>query len=134
MNIYFAGAIRGGRQKVEDYAKIVEVLKEYGNVLTEHIANPKVDIFGEKLSAQEVYMRDVEYLKECDILFAEISVPSLGVGYELAYAESIGKPVICMYDENFNVSGMIRGNQNFKMITYSKIEELLKNIRNILEK
>ncbi len=134
MNIYFAGAIRGGRQKVEDYAKIVEVLKEYGNVLTEHIANPKVDIFGEKLSAQEVYMRDVEYLKECDILFAEISVPSLGVGYELAYAESIGKPVICMYDENFNVSGMIRGNQNFKMIKYSKIEELLKNIRNILEK
>ena len=134
MNIYFAGAIRGGRQKVEDYAKIVEVLKEYGNVLTEHIANPKVDIFGEKLSAQEVYMRDVEYLKENDILFAEISVPSLGVGYELAYAESIGKPVICMYDENFNVSGMIRGNQNFKMITYSKIEELLKNIRNILEK
>ncbi len=42
--------------------------------------------------------------------------------------------VICMYDENFNVSGMIRGNENFKIIKYNKIEELLENIRNILEK
>ncbi len=134
MKIYFAGSIRGGRQKVEDYAKIVEILRQYGNVLTEHVASPKFDITGENLLPEEIYKRDVNFLKECDILFAEISVPSLGVDYEIAYAEAIGKPVVCMYDESFNVSAMIRGNNNFKMIKYSKIEELLENIRNILEK
>ena len=134
MNIYFAGSIRGGRQKVDDYIKIVDVLKEYGNVLTEHVANPNLKVAGENLSPEEVYLRDVKYLEECDILFAEISIPSLGVGYELAYAEAIGKTVICMYDESFNVSGMIRGNKNFKMIKYNEVEELLKNIRSILEK
>lgn len=133
MNIYFAGAIRGGREKVNDYQKIVEVLKEYGNVLTEHVANPKLTVTGEGLKPEEVYERDVKWLDECDILFAEISVPSLGVGYELAYAESKNKPIICMYEEKYNVSGMIRGNRKFKLIKYNNIENLLEDIRKTIK-
>lgn len=133
MNIYFAGAIRGGRKKVNDYVKIVEVLKEYGKVLTEHVANPNLTITGEGLTPNEIYQRDVKWLDECDILFAEISVPSLGVGYELAYAESKNKPIICMYEKEYNVSGMIRGNEKFKLIKYDNIDNLLEEIRKIMK-
>lgn len=42
MNIYFGGAIRGGRERVNDYQKIVNKLQEIGNVLTIHIANKLV--------------------------------------------------------------------------------------------
>ena len=133
MNIYFAGAIRAGRQKIDTYIKVVELLKQYGKVLTEHVADPNLTMAGESMSKEEIYKRDVKWLEECDIVFAEISVPSLGVGYELAYAESIGKPVICMYEEECNVSGMIRGNTNFKMIKYKDINELLEQIKTILD-
>lgn len=133
MKIYFAGSIRGGREKVQDYIKIVNELKKYGKVLTEHVANPDLSTSGEDMTPQEIYERDRKWLEECDIVFAEISLPSLGVGYEIAYAEKLGKKVICMYEQNKNVSGMIRGNKNFEMITYTKVDELLEEIRKSVE-
>ena len=42
MKIYFAGAIRGGREDVARYLEIVERLRQYGAVLTEHIAEGKM--------------------------------------------------------------------------------------------
>lgn len=47
--IYFAGSIRGGRDKAEDYKKIVDILKKYAIILDEHVANPKLDSTGEKI-------------------------------------------------------------------------------------
>lgn len=128
MKIYFAGAIRGGREKVNDYAKIVQELEKYGEVLTKHIADPNLSITGEDLTPEEVYRRDVKWLEECDILFADITVPSLGVGYEIAHAESKNKKVICMYEMDRNVSGFIRGDKNLIQIPYKNIKELFEKI------
>lgn len=44
MNIYFCGSIRGGRQDVAIYQQIVSCLKNYGRVLTEHVAFPELEI------------------------------------------------------------------------------------------
>ena len=134
MKIYFSGSIAGGRDKVNDYSKIVEILNEYGKVLTMHVANPKLGKVEEGITSEEIYQRDVNWLKESDIVFAEITVPSLGVGYELAYAESKKIPVICMYDKNVNVSRMITGNKNFIQIPYESIDELKEKIYEIMNK
>ncbi len=92
MKIYFAGSIKGGREKREEYKKLIEFLKEFGYVLTEHIGNENVVISNEeKYSDNEdehVYIRDVKWIDECDVVIAEVSIPSLGVGYEIGYAES----------------------------------------------
>ncbi len=40
--IYFCGSIRGGRDDAALYRRIIDQLKEYGDVLTEHIADPNV--------------------------------------------------------------------------------------------
>ena len=37
IKIYFAGSIRGGREDKILYSQIIENLKKYGTVLTEHI-------------------------------------------------------------------------------------------------
>lgn len=37
--IYFCGSIRGGRDDRHIYVDIIKHLKEYGTVLTEHIAS-----------------------------------------------------------------------------------------------
>lgn len=41
--IYIAGRITGGRKYADLYLRIVEQLKTYGKVLTEHVANPTVE-------------------------------------------------------------------------------------------
>ena len=73
----------------------------------------------------EIYKRDVNWINECDILIAEVTVPSLGVGYEIGYAESLNKKIICLYQANENLSAMIKGNENITQISYNNIDELL---------
>lgn len=133
MNIYFSGSIAGGREKVEDYAKIVAVLKEYGNVLTTHIADSKLGQVEKGITDEEIYQRDTNWLNQSDIVLAEITIPSMGVGYELAYAENKDIPVICVYDKNKKVSRMITGNKNFILIPYEKVEELRGKIQEIMK-
>ena len=58
-----------------------------------------------------LYAQDTAWLNECDLVIAECTCPSLGVGYELAYAERLGKPCFVFYDKGRgNLSAMIKGN------------------------
>ncbi|GCC41127.1 hypothetical protein chiPu_0025128 [Chiloscyllium punctatum] len=40
LGIYFCGSIRGGRNDVEIYGRIINYLKKFGRVFTEHIGSP----------------------------------------------------------------------------------------------
>ncbi|MFZ2150062.1 MAG: nucleoside 2-deoxyribosyltransferase [Minisyncoccia bacterium] len=136
MKIYFAGSIRGGRDDKELYIKIIELLKEYGQVLTEHIGNPNLSNQGEMdLDDMHIYERDIAWLKESDALVAEVSMHSAGVGYEIAFAESLKKKVLCLYKQGSErkISGMINGNKNLAVKTYKDPEELEEIFKNFFK-
>ena len=133
MKIYFSGSIRGGREKVEAYSKIVKKLQEYGDVLTAHVADKNLGNSGEQdLSKEEIYSRDMKWLEEADIVVAETTVASLGVGYELAVAEKFGKRTICFFDKTSGktLSAMIEGDKFYDVVYYSNVEEVLNYIDN----
>ena len=134
MKFYFAGAIRGGREKLDIYIKINELLENYGEVLDKHVASPQVNEIEKNSTMEEIYKRDINWINECDLLVAEVSTPSLGVGYELGFAESLGKKVICIYDANVNISAMIGGNDYFELIKYENIEDLITKLELELSK
>ena len=46
LKIYFCGSIRAGREDIGLYAKIIDHLKKYGKVLTEHVGKPDVEKSG----------------------------------------------------------------------------------------
>lgn len=111
MKIYFAGSIAGGRTYLETYQKIVAYLKTLGHqILTEHVVWPDVLEWETNFTHQQVYTRDIQWLMECDCLIAEVSNPSLGVGYEICYGLRIGKPVLCVYQNETLLSSLILGN------------------------
>ena len=62
------------------------------------------------IDPREVYDRDVNWIRACDALIAEVSVPSHGVGYEIGFALEQGKPVLCLAQKGISVSKMITGN------------------------
>ena len=128
LKIYFGGSIKGGRSKVEDYKKIVDYLKTIGTVLDEHVADPNLQASGESITSTEIYNRDVSWINECDILIAEVTVPSLGVGYEIGYAESLNKRIICLYQNDESISAMIKGNNSITHISYDDVDKLLTNL------
>jgi len=59
-----------------------------------------------------IYGRDMEWIALADALVAEVSGPSLGVGYEISYAlHSRRMPVLCLVHEGAgSLSAMIAGN------------------------
>jgi len=83
MKIYFAGAIRGGREDATFYLEIVTLLRAYGEVLTEHVGAPDLSVLGESKDDRWIHDRDLAWLKEADCLVAEVTTPSLGVGLKL---------------------------------------------------
>ena len=127
MKIYFAGSIRGGREDAELYAQIVAALSQYGIVLTEHVALKTLTSYGQTdLTDAEIYQKDMAWLSEANVVVAEVTTPSLGVGYEIAKAESLGKKVICLYraQEGKRLSAMLTGSPSLEIINYSQIDDL----------
>jgi len=127
MKIYFAGSIRGGRGDKETYFKIIKLLEKYGKVLTEHIGDSSLSSYGETgLADSNIYERDMEWLNESEVLVAEVTTPSTGVGYEIGKAEDMCKKILCLYRKNAEkkLSGMISGNKNISIKIYENIDDI----------
>ena len=136
MKIYFAGSIRGGRQEEGTYLKLIDNLATYGQVLTEHVGKKGIDISEEKNSNEFIYERDIDWLKSCDVMVADVTVPSLGVGYEIAYAESINIPILCLFNKSHKkpLSAMIIGNQKLECSYYTNLNEAISAIDQFISK
>ncbi|XP_038073755.1 uncharacterized protein LOC119741888 isoform X2 [Patiria miniata] len=111
--IYFCGSIRGGRQDVGLYAKIIKTLSGYGTVLTEHVGDGELDK-NENLDDKGIHDRDIDWLKESDAVVAEVTQPSMGVGYELGRANAMGKKILCLFrpESGKLMSGLVQGADN----------------------
>lgn len=115
---YFACSISAGRHFAANYPPIVNALSRHCLVLTNCYASPS--FAGDAgLSPPQINERDLDQILESDLLVAEVSVTSLGVGYEIAKAESQRKPVLCLYREtNGPPSPMITGAQAVTAVPY----------------
>ncbi len=120
MKIYFACSITGGRDDEPIYRQIVAALQADGHeVPTALLAGSDVITLEVRVDPVEVYTRDIGWIENCDLLVAEVSTPSHGVGYEIGYALGMGKPVICLYREGRTVSKMITGNRDPKLRVFA---------------
>jgi nucleoside 2-deoxyribosyltransferase len=131
MNIYFACSITGGREFESVYQAMVRALTEAAHeVPTAHLAESGIPALEAQIPASEVYARDVTWIRNCDVLIAEVSVPSHGVGYEIGFALGLGKRVLALHREDRRVSKMITGNPdpNLEISSYCSVEEALQQI------
>lgn len=133
-NVYFAGSIRGGRVDVALYHKIISYIKKTDTVLTEHIGKSNMSLAAQTRAVDmHIYEQDTTWLRSSDLLIAECTCPSLGVGYELAYAEAHNIPVFIFYDKTkSNLSAMLNGNTYFTIIPYETEEEIYPVLDKIL--
>ncbi|XP_076370566.1 5-hydroxymethyl-dUMP N-hydrolase-like isoform X4 [Tachypleus tridentatus] len=119
-DIYFCGSIRAGRQDAEIYQRIISKLKKYGTVLTEFVG------------ALDDPKEEGEFLIK--VLVAEVTQPSLGVGYEVGRAVVFKKPILCLFRPSCGkiLSALIRGIHNgddiiIKDYKESDLDEILQD-------
>lgn len=125
MKIYFAGSIRGGREDAALYSQLIEYLGTFGEVLTEHVGDQTLSALGDDGPTDSfIHDRDLEWLQAADVLVAEVTTVSMGVGYEIGRAVEAGKPVLCLFrpDAGKNLSAMIAGCPEIELINYNTLE------------
>ena len=135
MDLYFSCSLTGGRQDQPVYAAMVAHLQALGHrVLTAHLASETVTSEDGWVSAEEVFERDTAWLRDCDAVIAEVSTPSHGVGFEVAYALERGKPMLCLARDGVRVSKMLTGirQAGFGFATYETPEEALTRMESFL--
>ena len=126
--IYFSGSISGGRQDAALYRRIVGHLQAEGHrVLAGAVATESISAGGEALDERAIFERDLAWIAETaaagGALVAEVSVPSTGVGYEIAVARyRFGIPVIALYRpaHTRRCSAMIRGDEGIVTLDYDE--------------
>lgn len=127
MKIYFAGSIRGGRNDASLYQEIIGFLSNFGEVLTEHIGDPNLTEIGDEGPDDSfIHDRDLEWLQSADVLVAEVTQVSMGVGYEIGRAVESGKKVLCLFrpGENKRLSAMIAGCYKIELVEYQSFSEV----------
>lgn len=133
--IYFAGSIRGGRVDADLYRRMIEYMQKTDTVLTEHVGSPHLNLMEQGKRDVEIYDQDTAWLQESDMVIAECTCPSLGVGYELAYAERFGKPCHIFYDRSkTQLSAMLTGDPYFHIHPYTSEEEIFSALDEILNR
>lgn len=125
MNIYFAASVTGGRNDAEIYQKIVAHLKQHGVVLTDFISDPSVSPKTGTGPIAETVAQLTELLKKADVMVAEVTTPSLGVGYEIRDVIASGKPILCLYrpQPDRRLSALIAGNKDIVVKQYQTLYE-----------
>lgn len=133
--IYFAGSIRGGRVDADLYNRIISYIQRTDIVLTEHVGGSNLCLEEQGFARDsKIYNQDTSWLRESDLLIGECTCPSLGVGYELAYAERFGIPCHIFYNKTkTHLSAMLTGNPYFQIHPYEKEDEIYGVIDEILK-
>lgn len=137
MEIYFGGSIRGGRDDSALYADLIDRLGSYGTVLTEHVGESDIEASEEQagMTDRDIHEQDIQWLRQAEVVVAEVTTPSLGVGYEIGRAVAWEKPVLCLYrpDAEADLSAMIRGNDAVTVAEYRESSELEPVFRSFFE-
>lgn len=126
MKIYLAVPIIAHRQ-LENAKAIAQIIRSLGNeLISDWVINENPDFL---MPAQKVFQRDLNGLKNCQVIVAEISHGSHGVGMEIMAAYLYGKPIIFVCEEGATVSYMLRGVPNSIFLSYNSHEDMAEKLR-----
>lgn len=138
MKIYFACSIRGEQGGKEEKELMVNTMKDLGhNVLSEQFVNydvTKNQQNSTEMTSEDIYTQDMGWVNESDIVVADVSRISTGMGYEVGWKLAKGGKVLalCKADKYEGLSNMLKGcnEPNFKLISWQTAED----VAQILEK
>lgn len=126
--------MRGNTTYHENYSEIVRIVESLGHTaLSEKSSKFSSTVL---LSDKQIYTRDVKWIDGSKIMIAEVSGPSLGVGFEISYALFVKKiPVLAVYHSNAGqISSMISGCPNplLQLKKFSDIDDLTNSIKKFI--
>ena len=144
-NIFLAGAYTGiDKNKLSIYAELKQFLlsiDENLNVVNvDDVDNYKKNYQLNHPNASEnevefaMVKYDIDFVKNCDLIIANLTNKSIGVGIELGVAFTFNKNVLFVAESGSTISNMVLGCfQNNEIHFYKDLVELKNIVKNYLE-
>ncbi|HSD63684.1 MAG TPA: nucleoside 2-deoxyribosyltransferase [Ignavibacteriaceae bacterium] len=109
MIVYCAGAIKGDSSFKDNYREIIDIVKKNNHSALSELNPDFQSAF--PLNEHQIFQRDIKWIEKSNMMIAEVSGPSIGVGFEIAYALYVREiPVLALYNlEVEKVSSMVIG-------------------------
>ncbi len=124
--IYLAVPIIANRN-INQAQLLAKIIEDMGHeIVSKWVANTDP---GFTITPQEVFTRDAKGIENCDILIAEITSPSHGVGMEIMLAHIHEKKVICLLRDGAVASRMLRGLPGIRLVEYTSEKELTEKLK-----
>jgi nucleoside 2-deoxyribosyltransferase len=125
VHAYLSGPIIHSDLRKDDfYQLVVDVLEKKGIT----VFAPQ---FLSRASPEVIYERDVEQLKRSDLIIAEVSYPSHGVGMEIMLGIELEKPLILFRQTKAKpLSFMVRGAPGSVILEYNDLKEVRDTLQN----
>jgi len=134
--VYISGALTG----VESISSVKKFYEDIGETcrgvgLIPYIPHINTDpIINSDIPPSEVFKIDKGQVVTSDLVIAYIGYPSLGVGMEVAYAETNNIPVILLYESSKTISRFPRGIPNlYSEIQFDNFSEAIIKLRVTLD-
>ncbi len=124
VQVYLSGPIINSELRMDDfYHSVIDALEKQGITVFAPQFLPPVD-------SVHVYKRDVDQVSKSDLLIAEVSHASLGVGMELMLAIRLKKPILLFRHKNARpLSLMVKGADGTALFEYSDLSEVVNVLR-----
>lgn len=130
MRIYFAMTIIGNRSNIRYAHETVRMLEEKGHeIITKQFLNDNAYESDGRITPQEIFERDIRWMKEADAIVIDATGSSFGIGFEAGFTVgALDKPLFILYNENHadKISRLARGltHKRATVFAYKDLSEL----------
>lgn len=139
MTAYFTASVKAKKTFLQNYLKIIRELQGMKiNVIYEHIINSSEEKIRLHTKEERYTFHDKveKWIQTCDFMVVDASFPSISVGYEIAHALRIGKPILVLYSQG-DPPSLLGQHRNEKIVcekyTLEDVKQILKNFVGYVE-
>ncbi len=70
----------------------------------------------------------------CELVVAEVSFASTGLGIELGWADSFGIPIVCLFKKGEKISSSLKALKKVRFVEYSTVQELILGVKGAIDR
>lgn len=127
MKVYFSASLSEEKKLKSNYQNIVKIIRSLGYQVDTLFLEINEKQTSEKKN--KTYHELLKKLKSADIMVAEVSEPSLNLGYEISMALETNKPVLVLFSQGKTIELLeVVDNKNMIVATYNSnnLQKVLK--------
>jgi hypothetical protein len=129
--IFFSASFLAMPEMINSYTDVIKAIQKNGGYISvdwtksfnkKKLAKISKEAMEKNVDHNKFFGEHARAIEESEILVAEVSKPSLGVGYQIFYATHLKKPVLALYSDDIENIEEIHSiiNMDSKFVTLKK--------------